>query len=255
MIFVNDNEHPIRVKDGNGALQRIQAGGAVKADGAYADRLSATNGVREGSDDDLATSEVQAAPLDHDRAVADVATAARQLAKQITVVGPLQRVIGDDQAPYGPPSGTVTTRQAVAQKAVAEGDQRTREAFADHDAVSKVDATQDSVPLSGASPVESAAVHNAQADAFDVAGKAGELYSDPEALSALGADVPTVAGSGGGEGLDTPSKVRKANKVQRQAEVERLGLEVDGTGADGDVTSGDLEKALLANLENDGREV
>jgi hypothetical protein len=47
-----------------------------------------------------------------------------------SVSAPLNRVIGDNEAPYGPPTGTITTKQAVMREASNSNE---RNAFGDHE--------------------------------------------------------------------------------------------------------------------------
>jgi hypothetical protein len=47
-----------------------------------------------------------------------------------SVAAPLNRVIGDNEAPYGPPTGTITTKQAVMREASSSNE---RNAFGDHE--------------------------------------------------------------------------------------------------------------------------
>lgn len=121
--LVNNNSHPVRVRDDSGALHRIISGQVVDADGALADRLLATNGVTTASKDDVdrwdrvverrATSGTM--PGAGQRLAAKMALpAARAELRQQTIVAPLQRVVGDDAAPQGPPTGTITTRGEAA---------------------------------------------------------------------------------------------------------------------------------------------
>lgn len=59
---------------------------------------------------------------------------ARTDARRDAIVGPLHRVVGDDLAPLGPPTGTITTKETEARKGPEE-----RRAFADHEAVERVE--------------------------------------------------------------------------------------------------------------------
>jgi hypothetical protein len=90
--FVNKNSHPIRVRNGDGNnLRRVRSGEVVECDGVLADNLEATNGVESASSADEKSWQ---AVLDaqHDN---------------------LQTVVGDNAAPHGPDSGTITTKEAV----------------------------------------------------------------------------------------------------------------------------------------------
>lgn len=84
----------------------------------------------------------------------------------------LQVVVGDDQAPYGPPTGVRSTKVAEAEKGVAE-----RIAFADHEALHKVPEPDEKLTAHGV-PVSSV-VHNAQADAkAEVNDRAQEIVDE-----------------------------------------------------------------------------
>jgi hypothetical protein len=47
-----------------------------------------------------------------------------------TVAAPLNTVVGDNEAPFGPPTGTITTKQAVMRDAASSAE---RMAFGDHE--------------------------------------------------------------------------------------------------------------------------
>lgn len=251
-LFVNENEHPIRVAvDPTGAqLPRILPGQIVQASGGYADNLGSTPGVREASAEEY---ESYLAELG-DPNTADLGasrTRPRQLVAQArtaigyaTVVGPLQRVVGDDQAPFGPPSGTITTRQAVAREANEAGDQRTRMAFADHDALDPVEGlTEERENPLDATIRTSPAIHNTQADNFVAAEAAADALINEDTPAQQLVD-PRGDGLNVGGGADTEpvsGDYRKANKVQLQAEAARRGVEPEGD------TKQDLINALEAD--------
>jgi hypothetical protein len=130
--FVNTADHPIRVKDDDGTLRRLRPGQVVEADGKFADALKGTSGV-------------EAANQSHEKAYADsraksggpddepgpdelqptnVGPALAALSK-LTVSDPLNVVRGDDAAPHGPGTGTISTRAEVH----AEGDVLDKLAF------------------------------------------------------------------------------------------------------------------------------
>jgi hypothetical protein len=113
--FVNTNSHPVRVRDEDGVEQRVLPGQVVDASGAYADRLKSTGGV------DTANAEQKRAYADRDTGDVTAGPARRLRAKNrlgpmrvairhATIAAPLRRVVGDDQAPFGPGTGTVTTK-------------------------------------------------------------------------------------------------------------------------------------------------
>lgn len=130
--FVNDNSHDIWVRDDSGELARTGPSDVVTAEegSSYETRLKATNNVREVSEDD-ANAEKSGAKTDDSPNTA-IGTIGTTLAStiadinRIAVSAPLQIVVGDDQAPYGPDTGVVTTKQQL----VADGDEKTYEQFA-----------------------------------------------------------------------------------------------------------------------------
>jgi hypothetical protein len=75
------------------------------------------------------------------------------------VSAPLQVVHGDDEAPFGPPTGTISTKALEAAK-----DPESRRAFAEGEAVEKVEGAED-VVHSGSTKPNSPKVHNQQVDA------------------------------------------------------------------------------------------
>lgn len=118
--FVNKNSHPIRVRNGDGAnLRRVRCGEVVEADGVLADNLEATSGVESASSADekswQAVLDAQHGPhgdqshsTESLQEVVDSVQAVRSLASDN-----LQTVVGDNAAPHGPDTGTITTKDAV----------------------------------------------------------------------------------------------------------------------------------------------
>lgn len=88
--------------------------------------------------------------------------------RMAAVAAPLQVVRGDDDAPLGPPSGVITTKQAVAKG----GSEAERRAFADHE--------YDEVP-EGASPVEQVQAEATNAAEEVAQGLAERLQGDAPA--------------------------------------------------------------------------
>lgn len=166
--LVNNNAHAVRVSDGN-SLQRVLPGQVVEASGDFADNLKNTPGIDTAKQGDERSWEAaQAAAAGNpssDRPLSDleqVSARAREAAG-LGLAALNQRVIGDDLAPLGPPTGTITTKQAVARI-----DDRHREAFADHEALpgEEVEGAGVADPVTqGATPATAAEVHNAQAAA------------------------------------------------------------------------------------------
>lgn len=119
MDYVNKNSHIAVVKNNDGTLQRLQAGEVVSADGAFADRLAATPGVQSATSADKSAwdsrNDTSAAENTSPTPSSEVNAAVLEarVAAQRLLAATNQLVIGDDQAPYGPPSGVVTTVDAV----------------------------------------------------------------------------------------------------------------------------------------------
>lgn len=130
--LVNRNAHGVR----NGGY-RLGAGEVRDVSGDEADVLSGISGVetakkedKEAADRHGSRSRSAEAPGQL-RQVQAAAAEVRVQGRNLLVVIPLQTVIGDDAAPYGPPSGTVTTKQAIANE--SEIGSPDRKAFADHE--------------------------------------------------------------------------------------------------------------------------
>jgi hypothetical protein len=113
--YYNETDSPIRVSNGEGVNVRFPPGAVRAADGTLAENASGVEGLREASEDERNVQgqiEAGSRDLSRDQKLADVAAYARMM--RISV--PLNEVIGDDEAPYGPPSGTITTKQAAARE-------------------------------------------------------------------------------------------------------------------------------------------
>ena len=129
----NPLDHAVRVYDENGSLRRVRPGQVVEADGDFEKNLKAV-GAESASQSDYETYEDDrrsAGPSeDVTRSAINSETIneARRAARAATVAN-LNEVHGDDDAPLGPPSGTVTTKQAV----VREGGPAEKRAFGDHE--------------------------------------------------------------------------------------------------------------------------
>lgn len=219
--FVNDNSHPIRVDDENGKAQRIRPGAVVSADGAYADRLSSTAGVREASaDDQRSFDDAEAARRGTAPGEGNSARMAAKLAlgparvalRSASVAAPLQRVIGDDQAPYGPGTGVVTTKGAVVDGLpVGHPD---REAFAQGEAREFVEGAGTPAPMLPRSAiVTSPEVHNAQAAATQQAEEVASEIADGAQGIVQEAFGPGESGEGEPGGADSGFK-RADNSAQ-----------------------------------------
>lgn len=121
----NTNGHGVR--DGD---VRVPPGGVAKVDGDSA--LASYNGVEKATkaeyDKYRESDAVGPGSPSHDRHEALKTLSQRHRAE--AVAAPLQVVVGDDDAPHGPPTGVITTKQAVAKES-AEAKRR----FADHEQI------------------------------------------------------------------------------------------------------------------------
>jgi hypothetical protein len=128
--LVNRNAHGVR----SGGY-RLGAGEVRDVSGEQADALSSINGVETASDEESreykgrGSGGKEAGTPGRLRSMQEHYAQVRLAGKTLTVVIPLQEVIGDDAAPYGPPSGTITTKQALAE------DPEQRKHFADHERI------------------------------------------------------------------------------------------------------------------------
>ena len=134
--LVNRNDHAVRARDENGRSHRLRPGQVVDADGAQADALKGVSGVESASssDEDAYNETLAQGSSDEvgeGQTAMELYAKARLDGKILTVVLPLQEVIGDNAAPFGPPTGTITTKQAIA--AEADPDSLTSKAFGDHE--------------------------------------------------------------------------------------------------------------------------
>jgi hypothetical protein len=137
--FVNQNKHPVRVKDNNGNLRRVRQGEVVTAEGEMADALSNSNGVETASAEDEKNWQEK---LDQRSADQSEGTPAAQALKEAgeliasvrrtLISDPLQVVIGDAAAPFGPPHGEQTTKDEWLSQ--NEGDPLVKLAFGEQGA-------------------------------------------------------------------------------------------------------------------------
>lgn len=102
--------------------------------------------------------EETAVPSRRDRQRARIKDA-RHAVRAESVSEPLNRVVGDDEAPFGPPTGEVSTKVDEARKGVAE-----RIAFADHEALDPV--TEPDELLTPHGIEKSQVIHNRQNEAL-----------------------------------------------------------------------------------------
>jgi hypothetical protein len=114
---------------------------------------------------------------------------------QATVAAPLNVVVGDDEAPYGPPTGTITTKQAVMRDASSSVE---RKAFGDHEWVG-----DDEENLGDGT---SAAVSKAQARESGSLEKLTEEYIQAKEEGGAEADMSGSTGSNPDSGESGTSK-------------------------------------------------
>lgn len=135
----NTLDEPRRVPTPDGRLHRVPPNSVRSLpDDAEIGGISGLEEVGESEWEDRQNKLSSERTPHHDRD--DARAKARAYADSVATVVPLQQVVGDDDAPYGPPTGTITTKQTEAAKSSVE-----KERFADHE--------QLEVP-EGASPVE-----------------------------------------------------------------------------------------------------
>lgn len=239
--FVNTLDHAIRASDGKGNLPRVQPGQVVEATGEYADALAACPGVETASGDheshwqSILESRQMAGAMagDGSRIAAKAAIGPQRLAVRMdTIVAPLQRVVGDDAAPYGPPSGTITTRGVAG----TSGSLADREAFLQNDVAGdegeKVDAPGASELDILAGRATQSDIHNAQVENAALAEESAQRFVGG---SPLGNSDP-ISG-------DYDNR-KKHSALALQAEADRRGLAIAGSGSQGNVTRKDLITAL-----------
>lgn len=182
--FKNDNDHHIRVDDGNGNLRRIAPGSVLQATGQFADNLKETSGISNASGEDrekfVESLRGPSADPTPGTELNEGLAATRTAARVSAVAVPLARVVGDDNAPAGPPSGTITSKQTAASKGE-------KEAFAPKERLPE-DAGNEKLQ-----PVQRQQAKNAKA----VAEQAAEVYPDAEAPADGGKSSPSKAESGG----------------------------------------------------------
>lgn len=187
--LVNGNTHAIRVRHPDGSLHRILPGQVVDADGAFADALTDTAGVSTATAEQ---SKAWDAKLDADRTRSAMPGDGSRLSSKLAIgparaelralatVAPLQRVVGDDHAPQGPASGTITTRGDAA----TSGDERDLVAFAQGEELVmqgvKVESPGADEHEIASGRATQSDIHNAQVDNAQVAEDAAKRFIEGE---------------------------------------------------------------------------
>lgn len=213
--YVNDNTHDAYVPGDGRELVRVPRGHvlSVQEDSALHRGAQRTSNLREVTEDeaqDVRESLVSGGDLGEVTRLGglgnEVASATAELSHAVASA-PLQVVVGDDQAPYGPGTGTVTTKQAIVQ----DGGSEEYQAFAQGEPKGKVEQqegapNQDGEPLGPHGTPVSSQVHNEQVAARDTV---EEIARDLTAPS----DQPV-------EGRDAETKPRRRAKAKKDESSE-----------------------------------
>lgn len=247
MDFVNTNPHPARIKrvrDGKpDELVRVLPGQVVQADGAFADAVRGTAGFREADDEDRENARRLAlealgtpseGPADS-RIGIDAALSASVDLRRALIAAPLQRVIGDDAAPAGPPSGAITTKIGAQDSPLGQRSYGENEA-PQTGRVEGAGLPDPNLPL--AATPSHAEVHNAQVEAA--------LAADEVARQT----VAPPGREGGSASVEVSEPYEDVNVDALLAEADRRGLAVEGTGRGGNVKKEDVVRALREADQN-----
>lgn len=249
--FVNSHDHPVRIADENGNLQRYTPGQVVKAEGRNADLLVESGAFETATEEDVQAFDASRRGMQPGGlriAAKDALSGALLYLRQMTVSGPANVVIGDDAAPVGPPSGTITTKHEVALK----GGPREQRAFAPNEApadpsrkVGEGYGTPEGLP--GGATVSQEQVYNDQVDNAVAATQAAQQLIDTgegsvEYEDYLEDDEGDEGDGSPAESEDQPLEDRTVGSLK--AEAERRDVEVEGTGSGGNAVKDDYVKAL-----------
>lgn len=170
--YRNTNAHRVSLSDDRG-----QRKGSVFAsdDPAYADLAgvekvtkSDYDAYREGLHSNQASGAQSGDMVTRERVAAE-----RVEHRRLTVAGPLQRVIGDDQAPLGPPTGVLSTKAVESEKDLAHA-----LAFGPNEAKSKVDEPEEK--FTGHAVPKGQLIHNEQVDASESANATAEELNETD---------------------------------------------------------------------------
>jgi hypothetical protein len=199
--YKNDSDQALRVDDGSGRLRRVPAGRVVQADGDFEKNLSGLSQVSSASEDDHLSQSKRSSGNTRDRDRMNAVSDATAYANLI-VHAPLNEVIGDDDAPLGPPTGTITTKQAVKDNANSS---------LEHDRFGQNEWTEKSAEGRDLSPVQ-----QAQADASAVVAKVAQQGIDGD-FDVNTDDLKGLSGPAnrGGRGDKESSKVAAIKERQK----------------------------------------
>jgi hypothetical protein len=156
--FKNTLSHAVRA--GETRDTRIPAGGVVQVSDDDAQKYEGVNGVESASEQDynsyreqsVVTADKTGDMVLQEEYNSTVGEAARNL-----VAAPLQVVVGDNEAPLGPPTGTRTTKRALMNQDAAHA-----AAFGPNEAREKVEEPEQ--PLTFATVPKSPVVYNQQVE-------------------------------------------------------------------------------------------
>jgi hypothetical protein len=197
----NTNPHYIYAET-NGRMERMAPGQIKEVDDDS--RLNRSPGVESSSQEDFdkwneersggSTDETD--EMRRNREFGEL----RAQADQVAIAAPLQVVVGDDDAPFGPPSGTITTKEAI----VKGGDAEDRRRFADHERF------EDELP-ENASEVEQRQARSKSA----VSQKAEELLGSTEGNIAGGEETATQESGTGSAATGTTADTGNEPQARR----------------------------------------
>jgi hypothetical protein len=192
--YKNDTDQPLRIDNGKGRLQRVPAGAVFQADGEYEENVKA-RGVESCSEDDFKAANPGFSDDTRDRDRMNAVTDANAYATMVANAG-LQEVVGDDDAPFGPPTGTITTKHAVMDSASSSVE---RQAFGPGELTPKEAEGRDLSPVHQKQVDQAAVVDNIAAQAVK-----GEF-------AVQSTDIQNLSGSEGARGgrKDAESTERK----------------------------------------------
>lgn len=129
-LLINTTEGRIEPREG----LRLRAGEQRHVSGDEADTLLSYDGVVEADSDEgrkyIDAHKVETDPHSVREKTQELLSGLRVAGRVASIVAPLQKVIGDDEAPLGPPTGVITTKSAMAGV-----DAASRAAFASNEAL------------------------------------------------------------------------------------------------------------------------
>jgi uncharacterized protein YifE (UPF0438 family) len=176
--LVNRNAHGVRAGG-----QRLRAGQVKDVSGDAADALSSINGVETANSDDekawesyLNVKRGNPSGTDSGKASLDAQVAeVRRAGRLAGVALPLNQVVGDDDAPLGPPSGTITTKQAVKR----DGTEQEQRAFGQRERQPEEADNEKLSPVERKQAEAKAALEEVHNEALEAASEAGNEAATP----------------------------------------------------------------------------